>query len=202
MKASIDSDQTFQKSAKSSDFKLSTQELGSPKGGVLGEKKKKDLFYEKKRNQEKKKKTRAKSEKQSSTQKSDFLGNNSKKKGSSLSGSKTTPDSKILEREDYSFEINNKLTKDEIQGFNEYMKRDRMSGEDFVRFISTPLRKKSAIELHLSEKKAQGYFLKKLSVEELMSEKNKVKSELKYYDKKFIEKVGKPPSNREKEPLK
>lgn len=78
----------------------------------------------------------------------------------------------------------------------------KLTGEEFVRHISVPLRKKSALELGLSEKKAQGYYLKKLSVEELMEEKNKVKNELKYYDKIFIKKVGKPPSNREKEPLK
>lgn len=108
----------------------------------------------------------------------------------------------MIEREDYSYKVHNELTREEIEGYEKYIKLPKLSGEEFVRHISIPLRKKSALELGLSEKKAQGYFLKKLSVEELMEEKNKVKNELKYYDKIFIKKVGKPPSNREKEPLK
>jgi hypothetical protein len=108
----------------------------------------------------------------------------------------------LLEREDYSYKIHNELTREEIQGYEKYIKMSSLSGEDFVKYISTPLKKKSALELGLSDKKAQGYYLKKLSVEELMEEKNKVKNELKYYDRMFIKKVGKPPSNREKEPLK
>lgn len=171
------------------------------------DKKKKEVFYESREKvlDKKNRKTRAKSEKHSVTQKNDFIPKETdptKDDSNILSGSKTVPDPSLLEREDFSYKINNKLTREEIQGYEEHIQMSRMSGEQFVRFISTPLRKKSAIELRLSEKKAQGFFLKKLSVEELMSEKNKVKNELKYYDKVFINKVGKPPSNREKEPLK
>jgi hypothetical protein len=117
-------------------------------------------------------------------------------------GSKTTPVPLMVEREDYSYKIQNELTRDEIEGYEVYIKRPKLNGEEFVQFISTPLKKKSALELGLSEKKAQGFYLKSMTVKELMEEKNKVKNELKYYDKIFIKKVGKPPSNREKEPLK
>lgn len=116
--------------------------------------------------------------------------------------SQTAPEPLLLEREDYSYKAANELTREEIEGYEAHIHRGALSGEDFVRFISVPLRKKSALELGLSERKAQGCFLKRLSVEELMEEKNRVKNELKYYDKLFIKKVGKPPSNREKEPLK
>ena len=151
------------------------------------------------------KKVKKKSNKTFSTHMSDFLAKDQDSHNIGIriiKGSKTVPEQVILERDDFSYKQNNQLTREEIEGYEHYIKMKRMSGEDFVRYISTPLKKKSAIELGLSEEKAQGLYLKKLSVEDLMNEKNKVKNELKYYDKVFIKKVGKPPSNREKEPLK
>lgn len=108
----------------------------------------------------------------------------------------------LFNRRDYSYREENKLSDAEIIAYEEFINKERISGEEFVRYISTPLKKNSALQLCLSEKKAQGYFLKEISVEDLMEEKNKVKKELKYYDRVFIKKVGKSPSNREKEPLK
>lgn len=140
----------------------------------------------------------------SGAQKNEFLPKeiHSKHSGKEHNTPKTTPEPMLLEREDYSYKAHNELTREEIQGYEKYVNLPSLSGEDFVKYISTPLKKKSALELGLSDKKAQGYYLKKLTVEELMEEKNKVKNELKYYDKMFIKKVGKPPSNKEKEPLK
>ena len=77
-----------------------------------------------------------------------------------------------------------------------------MSGLEFVRFLSPVLKKKSALKLKLSKRKSQGVYLDSKTLQELMKEKAKVKEELKSYDRHFISKVGKAPSNKEKEPLK
>ena len=211
MRESTDSSK-YSGTSRPNDYKLSTQDLGSPRNSFSNtmdkdSKKnriKKNASLDGRGKDEKVRGRKTKSARQSATQTNEFFPKEIDKlpSGDFNENSKAKTEPLLLEREDYSFKVHNELTHEEIQGYEKYIKRSRLSGEDFIRFISTPLKKKSALELGLSEKKAQGYFLKKLSVEELMDEKNKVKNELKYYDKIFIKKVGKPPSNREKEPLK
>lgn len=213
MRVSVDSEEGL---SKTSDYRLSTQDL-SPKSGVGSEghskrRPKKNMSVdgrgkETRGKEDKPRARKVKSARNSITQKNEFFpkGMEASRPSTQLDpASKTTPSPSplIMEREDYSYKVQNELTRDEIRGYEKYIQRPVLSGEEFVKFISVPLRKKSALELALSERKAQGYFLKSLTVEELMEEKNRVKNELKYYDKIFFKKVGKTPSNQEKEPLK
>lgn len=109
---------------------------------------------------------------------------------------------KMEEEEYWKFAINHKLTKEEIDNYEQYSKRPVLSREEFMKYISTPILKEAIVVLKLSDKKAQGEFLKYLNPMELVEEKNRVKGHLKHYDKVFKMKVGTVPSNKEKEPLK
>jgi hypothetical protein len=109
---------------------------------------------------------------------------------------------KMEEEEYWKFAINHKLTKEEIDNYEKFSKRPVLSREEFMKYISTPILKEAIVVLKLSDKKAQGEFLKYLSPTELVEEKNRVKGHLKHYDKVFKMKVGTVPSNKEKEPLK